>query len=81
MGPQGFTVHTDSKIDENRPGITTKDFREQTCIMLDVTAPAEKNISLKECGKLSKYKDLEIEVIKMWKLKDNFSGNRCARND
>ena len=37
--------------------------------MLDVTVPADKNISLKEFQKLSKYKDLEIEVTKMRKLK------------
>ena len=37
--------------------------------MTDVTVPADKNISLKEFQKLSKYKDLEIEVTKMWKLK------------
>ena len=36
--------------------------------MTDVTVPADKNISLKEFQKLSKYKDLEIEVTKMWKL-------------
>lgn len=37
--------------------------------MLDVTAPADKNISLNEFDKLSKYKHLEIEMTKMWKLK------------
>ena len=37
--------------------------------MPDVVVPADKNISLKEFQKLSKYKDLEIEVTKMWKLK------------
>ena len=37
--------------------------------MIDVTVPADKNISLKEFQKLSKYKDLEIEVTKLWKLK------------
>ena len=37
--------------------------------MLDVAVPANKNISLKEFQKLSKYKDLEIEVIKKLKLK------------
>ena len=37
--------------------------------MLDVAVPADKNISLKEFQKLSKYKDLEIEVTKMCKLK------------
>ena len=39
--------------------------------MIDVAVPADKNISLKEFQKLSKYKDLEIEVTKMWKLKTN----------
>ena len=33
--------------------------------MIDVTVPADKNTSLKEFQKLSKYKHLEIEVIKM----------------
>ena len=37
--------------------------------MLDVTVPEDKNISLKEFQKLSKYKDLEAEVTKMRKLK------------
>ena len=37
--------------------------------MLVVTVPADKNISLKEFDKLSKYKDLEIEVKKVRKLK------------
>ena len=37
--------------------------------MIDVTVPADKYTSLKEFQKLLKYKDLEIEVTKMWKLK------------
>ena len=45
--------------------ITIKNFEENTCIMIDVTVPTYKNISLKEFQKLSKYKDLEIEVTKM----------------
>ena len=64
-----FTIHTDRKIDANRPDIIIKDHREKTCIMLDVSVPADKNISLEEFQKLSKYKNLESEVTKMWKLK------------
>ena len=37
--------------------------------MLDFTAPADENISLKESNKLSKYKDLELEVKKCGNLK------------
>ena len=64
-----FTVHMDRKIDANRPDIIIKNHEERTCIMLDVAVPSDQNISLKEFQKLSKYKDLEIEVTKMWKLK------------
>ena len=37
--------------------------------MMDVAVPSDQNISLKEFQKFSKYKDLEIEVTEMWKLK------------
>ena len=37
--------------------------------MMDVAVPSDQNISLKEFQKLSKYKDLEIEVTTMWKPK------------
>ena len=36
--------------------------------MLDLAVLADKNNSLKEFQKFSKYKDLQIEVTKMWKL-------------
>ena len=31
--------------------------------------PSDSNISAKEVEKRSKYKDLEIEIAKMWKIK------------
>ena len=36
---------------------------------MDVAVPSDQNISLKEFQKLSKWKDLEIEVNKIWELK------------
>ena len=54
----GFTVNTDRKIEANQPDITIKNFEENTCVMIDVTAPLDKNISLKEVQKLSNYKFL-----------------------
>ena len=36
---------------------------------MDVAVSSNQNISLKEFQKLSKYKDLEIKVTKMWKHK------------
>ena len=49
-----FTINTDRKIEANRPDITIKNFKENTCIMIDVTVSAANNISLKEFQKLSK---------------------------
>ena len=34
-----------------------------------MSIPTDKNISVKEFDKLNKYKDLEIEIEKMWRLK------------
>ena len=34
-----------------------------------MTIPSDRNVSIKEVEKLSKYKDLEIEVSKTWKMK------------
>ena len=34
-----------------------------------MSIPSDKNISVKTFDKLSKYKDLQIEIQKMWKLK------------
>ena len=34
--------------------------------MIDVTIPSERNVSIKEVEKLFKYKDLEIEVAKIY---------------
>ena len=34
-----------------------------------MTIPSDRNISIKEVEKCSEYKDLEIEIGKMWKMK------------
>ena len=36
-----------------------------------MSVPSHSNISAKEFEKLSKYKDLDIEIAKMWKIKTN----------
>ena len=64
-----FSIQTDRTIRANRPDITIKDKTEKTCLMIDVSVPADINTSLKIYEKLSKYKDLEIEIERSWKLK------------
>ena len=62
-------VHTDKKIKANKPDIIFKDHINNTCQLIDMTIPSDRNVSIEEVEKLSKYKDLEIEVSKMWKMK------------
>ena len=60
-----------------------KNHAERTSTMMDLAVPSDQNISLKEFQKLSKYKDLEIEVSKLCKFKtfSYSSSNWDIRND
>ena len=62
-------IHTDREIKANRPDIVVKDHQERKCLLIEVSVPTDDNVSLKEMEKLSKYKDLEIEITRMWGLK------------
>ena len=63
-----FPIQTDRTIKVNRPYITIKDLEEKTCKLLDFTVPMDVNISAKGFKNLSKYKDLRIEVDRVWQL-------------
>ena len=43
--------------------------KERTCLHIDMSIPTEKNTSLKTMKKLTEYKDLAIEIKKMWGMK------------
>ena len=43
--------------------------KDRTCLLIDMSIPSKRNISLKTVEKLSKYKDLEIEIEKAWGMK------------
>jgi hypothetical protein len=64
-----FGIHTDRTIVANRPDIVIRDKKKRTALLLDVSIPSDRNTSLKSFEKLSKYKDLEIELEKSWKCK------------
>ena len=55
-------IHTDREISANRPDIVIKNNRDKKCALIDVAIPSDKNTSKKISKKLSKYKDLEIEI-------------------
>ena len=54
---------------QNRPDIIVKNHNDKICFLIDMSVPSDTNVSLKIFEKISKYKDLEIEVTKMWHLK------------
>jgi hypothetical protein len=40
-----------------------------TCILIDVAIPGDRNVIKKEAEKILKYKDLTIEIQRMWNVK------------
>ena len=64
-----FPIQTDRTIRANRPDIIIRDKKEKTCYLIDVSIPTDKNTSLKTFEKISKYKDLEIEIERSWQEK------------
>ena len=62
-------IITDRKINANRPDIVVKNTKTNTCQLIDMSVPSDRNICLKHNEKKSKYKDLEIEISRMWKVK------------
>ena len=59
-------VHTDRTIKANKPDIVIRDNTAKKCWMIDVSVPADHNVVSKEAEKMLKYKDLAIEVSRMW---------------
>jgi len=43
--------------------------KEKTCTLMDVAIPADRNVVQKEAEKKLKYKNLCIEIQRMWNLK------------
>ena len=60
------SIITDRAIHANRPDIVVKDSINNTCQLIDMSTPSDRNICLKHHEKKSKYKDLEIEIRRMW---------------
>ena len=66
-----MSIHTDKEITANIPDIMIKDKKQNKFIFIDMSMPSERNVANKEAETLSKYKNLEIEVTKMWHMKTN----------
>ena len=62
-------VNTNRTIAANRPDIMVKDSVNSTCKLIYMTIPSDRNIALKELEKKCKYRDLELEIQRMWQMK------------
>jgi len=62
-------IRTDKQVYCNRPDITIHDRKNRECIFIDMSVPVCYNVIDKEAEKITKYRDLEIEVQKCWNLK------------
>ena len=62
-------IQTDREIQANRPDIVIQDKQEKSCLLINMSIPTEKKTSVKVTEKLSRYKDLEIEIERMWGMK------------
>jgi hypothetical protein len=53
----------------NNNNIIIKNKKDKTCLLIDVAIPSDKNVIQKETEKKLKYKNLSIEIQKMWNMK------------
>ena len=61
-------IITDKKVKCNVPDILIHDTNSRTCVIIDVAIPVCTNIVRKTAEKLTKYRELEIELQKCWNL-------------
>jgi hypothetical protein len=62
-------VQTDRTTPNNKPDITVRDDEKGTCMLIDVAIPGDRNVIKKETNKILKYKDLILEIQRMWNVK------------
>ena len=57
----------DKKYNNNNNNNNNNEKR--TCILIDVAKPGDRNVIKKEAENILKYKDLTIEIKRMWNVK------------
>jgi len=61
-------VQTDRTLPNNKPDIVIRD-NEKGTMLIDVAISEDRNVIKKEAEKILKYKDLTIEIQRMWNVK------------
>jgi hypothetical protein len=62
-------VQTGREVLGNRPDIIIKNKKDKICLLLDVAIPSDRNVVNKEAEKKLKYKNLSIDIQRMWNMK------------
>jgi hypothetical protein len=62
-------VQTDRTVPNNKPDIIIRDNVKGTFMLIDVEISGDRNVIKKEAEKILKYKDLTIEIQRMWNVK------------
>jgi uncharacterized protein (DUF1499 family) len=62
-------IQTDRQVLENRPDIIIKNMKDKICLLIDVAIPSDRNVIQMESEKKLKYKNLSIEIQRMWNMK------------
>jgi hypothetical protein len=62
-------VQTDRTIPNDKSDIIIRDNEKGTCMSIDVAISGDINVIKKEAEKILKYKDLTIEIQRMWNVK------------
>jgi len=62
-------VQNDITIPNNKPDIIIRDNEKRTCMLIDVTTSGDRNEIKKDAEKIVKYKDLTVEIQRMWNVK------------
>jgi hypothetical protein len=62
-------VPTERTLPNIKPGIIIHDNENRTCMLIDVAISGDRNVIKKEAEKIQKYKDLTIEIQRMWNVK------------
>ena len=61
-------AQTDITIPNSKPDIIIRDNEKGTCMLIDVAILGDRNVIKKEDQKTLKYKDLTLEIQRMWKV-------------
>jgi hypothetical protein len=61
-------MKTDRTVPNNKPDII-RDNEKGTCMLIDAATSGDRNVIKKEAEKILKYKDLTIEIQRMWNVK------------